>query len=32
VVHGSNTEIFHHYGLDVEGIARAARSFLTELI
>jgi len=32
VVHGSNTEIFHHYGLDAEGIARAARSFLTELI
>lgn len=24
VVHGTNTEIFHHYGLDAEGIVKAA--------
>ena len=28
VVHGTNTEIFHHYGLDTEGIVKAALSFL----
>lgn len=28
VVHGTNAEIFHHYGLDAEGIASAVVSFL----
>ena len=28
VVHGSNAEIFHHYGMDAEGIARAAVDFI----
>jgi transketolase len=26
VVHGTNTEIFHHYGLDAEGIIKAVMS------
>jgi len=30
VVHGTNAEIFHHYGLDAEGIAKAVVSFLNE--
>ena len=30
VVHGTNTEIFHHYGLDAEGVVKAAVSFLNE--
>lgn len=28
VVHGTNKEIFHHYGMDVEGIVKAAIDFL----
>ncbi len=28
VIHGNNTEIFHHYGLDTEGIVKAAKSFI----
>ena len=28
VVHGSNTEIFHHYGMDAEGIVRNVLDFL----
>ncbi len=28
VVHGSNKEIFHHYGLDAEGIVAAAMDFI----
>ena len=28
VVHGTNTEIFHHYGLDAEGVVKAVTSFL----
>ena len=30
VVHGSNAEIFHHYGMDTEGIARAAIDFIAK--
>ena len=26
-VHGTNTEIFHHYGIDTEGIVKAAKEF-----
>ncbi|MBQ3361768.1 MAG: transketolase family protein, partial [Prevotella sp.] len=29
-VHGSNAEIFHHYGMDAEGIAKAVTSFLNK--
>ncbi len=29
VVHGTNTEIFHHYGLDAEGIVKSAKHFVT---
>ncbi len=28
VVHGTNKEIFHHYGMDAEGIVKAAIDFL----
>ena len=28
VVHGTNKEIFHHYGMDAEGIVRSALDFL----
>jgi transketolase len=28
VVHGTNAEIFHHYGLDAEGIVKAVKCFL----
>ena len=28
VIHGTNTEIFHHYGLDAEGIVKAAKEFV----
>ena len=28
VVHGTNAEIFHHYGMDAEGIVKAVESFL----
>jgi len=28
VVHGTNTEIFHHYGLDAEGIVKSTLDFL----
>ena len=28
VIHGSNTEIFHHYGLDAEGIVRSTLDFI----
>ena len=28
VVHGTNKEIFHHYGLDAEGIVKSALDFL----
>ncbi len=28
VVHGSNLEIFHHYGMDAEGIVKAAVDFI----
>ena len=28
VVHGTSKEIFHHYGLDAEGIVRAAKTFV----
>ena len=28
VVHGNSKEIFHHYGLDAEGIVNAAKSFV----
>ena len=27
-VHGTNKEIFHHYGLDAEGIVKAAQDFI----
>ena len=27
VVHGTNAEIFHHYGMDAEGIVKAVLSF-----
>lgn len=30
VVHGTSPEIFHHYGLDAEGIAAAARDFVAK--
>ena len=30
VVHGTNAEIFHHYGLDAEGVVKAVSSFLNE--
>ena len=30
VVHGTNAEIFHHYGMDAEGVAKAVASFLNE--
>lgn len=30
VVHGTSPEIFHHYGLDAEGIAAAAREFVAK--
>ncbi len=30
VVHGTNAEIFHHYGLDAEGVAKAVAGFLNE--
>ncbi len=29
VVHGTNTEIFHHYGLDAEGIVKSAKQFVS---
>jgi transketolase len=29
VVHGTNAEIFHHYGLDAEGIAKASAEFIS---
>ena len=28
VIHGSNAEIFHYYGMDAEGIAKAALDFM----
>lgn len=28
VVHGNNKEIFHHYGMDTEGIVKSALDFL----
>ena len=28
VVHGSNTEIFHHYGLDAAGIVKKTLDFI----
>ena len=28
VVHGTNAEIFHHYGMDAEGIVKAVLSFI----
>lgn len=28
VIHGTNTEIFHHYGIDAEGIVKAAKEFV----
>ena len=28
VIHGTNTEIFHHYGMDAEGITRSALDFI----
>jgi transketolase len=28
VVHGSSPEIFHHYGLDAEGIVKAVLDFI----
>ena len=28
VVHGTNAEIFHYYGMDAEGIAKSVKSFL----
>lgn len=28
LVHGTNTELFHHYGIDTEGIVRAALAFV----
>ena len=30
VVHGTNTEIFHYYGMDAEGVAKTVCSFLNE--
>ena len=30
VVHGTNAEIFHHYGMDAEGVAKAVTSFLND--
>lgn len=32
VVHGTSTEIFHHYGLDAEGIIKTARAFLSQTV
>lgn len=29
VVHGTNTEIFHHYGLDSDGIVKTAKHFVS---
>ena len=29
VVHGTNAEIFHHYGMDAEGIVKATLAFLS---
>lgn len=29
VVHGTNTEIFHHYGLDADGIVESAKKFVS---
>lgn len=31
VVHGTNTEIFHYYGMDSEGIVKAAESFVKDI-
>lgn len=28
VIHGTNSEIFHHYGMDAEGITRSALDFI----
>ena len=28
VVHGTNAEIFHHYGMDAEGIAKSVTDFV----
>jgi len=28
LVHGTNVEIFHHYGIDAEGIVKSAKDFL----
>ena len=28
VVHGTNSEIFHHYGMDAEGITRSVKDFM----
>lgn len=28
LVHGTNTELFHHYGIDTEGIVKAALAFV----
>lgn len=28
VIHGTNTEIFHHYGIDAEGIVKVAKEFV----
>ena len=30
VVHGTNAEIFHHYGLDAEGITKSVMDFVSE--
>jgi transketolase len=30
VIHGTNAEIFHHYGMDAEGVTKAVASFLNE--
>ncbi|MDO5446208.1 MAG: transketolase C-terminal domain-containing protein [Prevotellaceae bacterium] len=32
VVHGSNKEIFHHYGLDAEGIVATVMKFMSNLV
>ena len=29
VVHGTNTEIFRHYGLDADGIVESAKKFVS---
>ena len=27
-IHGTNAEIFHHYGMDAEGIVKSTKAFI----